>query len=122
MNPIPTSSLPLLLQLNPNKGTAMKMTLIPTLALIGIAMVSGCTDAGSTAPANGYHAMRSDRGLNLDTDSPSAPMRDATGLGGTHSNLPQGANAPEAAAMREATAPATQPTTTTPPPATPTPP
>lgn len=82
-------------------------TLLALCCLSAGALAVGCQE--STAPANGYFATRSDRGMNIDSDSPSVPERSGAGLGAASGNEPQGSNAPLPAALRETAPPPASP-------------
>ena len=81
--------------------------IIAGICLAAATMAVGCQE--STAPANGYFATKSDRGMNMDSDSPSVPERSGVGLGAGAGNEPQGSNAPVPAALRETAPPPSSP-------------
>lgn len=65
----------------------------------GLGLAAGCQE--ETKPRGGYFATRYDRGLNVDSDSPSVPERSVMSAGATTGNLPDGTNAPRPAGLRD---------------------
>lgn len=75
---------------------------VRSLALLGVVGalwgVGGCQEP--TKPRGGYMGVRSDRGLNIDSESPSIPEVGGAGMGMGPGSDPQGENAPRPAGAR----------------------